>query len=204
MFSDERSRRVVFVSHCILNSNTRADGLAGVPGVNQRVMELLMQMKVGVVQMPCPEMMCLGLDRGDVRGGERPVLMENTRIREGLKSNSSCETMDLLIAPLVAQVEQYVEHGFNVLGIIGINRSPTCGVETTTINNEEVEGEGVFIERLRQTLEGKGIYLNFIGTKVWQAEEALKSIRNMVDKSEAAFNRAAAKAVTAEFRNQQS
>ena len=71
MFSDERSRRVVFVSHCILNSNTRADGHAGVPGVNQRVLELLLRMKVGVVQMPCPEMLCLGLDRGDPRGGER-------------------------------------------------------------------------------------------------------------------------------------
>ncbi len=201
MFSDARSRRVVFVSHCILNSNTRADGHAGVPGVNQRVLELLMQLNIGVVQMPCPEMMCLGLDRGDVRGGERPVLFENTRIRAGMNSNRSCEVMDAMIGQVTAQVDQYLEHGFNVLGIIGINRSPTCGVDTTTVNNEEVKGEGVFIERLRKALEAKGIYINLAGTKVSQIEEALLAIRAMVEKSEAAFNKAAAKAVSAEFRN---
>ena len=200
MFSDERSRRVVFVSHCILNSNTRADGHAGVPGVNQRVLELLMRLNIGVVQMPCPEMMCLGLDRGDVRGGERPVLLENTRIRSGMKSNRSTEVMDAMIGQVIAQVEQYIEHGFNVLGIIGINRSPSCGVETTTIDNEEVKGEGVFIERLRTALEAKGIYLNLAGTKVSKIDEALQAIQAMVEKSEAAFNKAAAKAVSAEFR----
>lgn len=200
MFSDERSRRVIFVSHCILNSNTRADGHAGVPGVNQRVMELLMRMKVGVVQMPCPEMMCLGLDRGDVRGGERPVLVENTRIREGLKSNSACTVMDGMIEQVIVQVEQYLKHGFNILGIVGVNRSPSCGVETTTINNEEVAGEGAYIQRLRTALEAKGIHLGYVGTKISKVEEALLAIQAMADQSEAAFNKAAAMAVSADFR----
>ncbi|MBS0242755.1 MAG: DUF523 domain-containing protein [Proteobacteria bacterium] len=200
MFSDERSRRVIFVSHCILNSNTRADGHAGVPGVNQRVMELLMRMKVGVVQMPCPEMMCLGLDRGDVRGGERPVLIENTRIREGLKSNSSTAVLDGMVEQVMVQVQQYLQHGFNILGIVGVNRSPSCGVETTTIDNEEVQGEGVFIERLRKALEAKDIHLGYVGTKISKVEEALLAIQAMADKSESAFNRAAAKAVSGEFR----
>lgn len=201
MFSDERSRRVVFVSHCILNSNTRADGHAGVAGVNRRVLELLMQLNIGVAQMPCPEMMCLGLDRGDAKGGERPVLAENTRIRASMKSNRSADVMDAMIAQVVAQVEQYVEHGFSVLGIIGVNRSPSCGVETTTIDNREVTGEGVFIERLRTTLESKGFYINLAGTKVSQIDEALLAIRAMVEKSEAAYNKAAGRALSAEFRN---
>lgn len=200
MFSDERSRRVVFVSHCILNSNTRADGHAGVPGVNRRVMELLMRMGVGVVQMPCPEMMCLGLDRGDRKGGERPVLVENTRIREGLKSNSATAMLDGMVDQVIAQVEQYLKHGFHILGIVGVNRSPSCGVETTTVDNEEVKGEGVFIDRLRKALEGKGVHLGFVGTKISQVEEALIAIQAMAEKSEAAFNLAAAKAVSAEFR----
>ncbi len=191
MFSDERSRRIVFVSHCILNSNTRADGHAGIPGVNQRVMELLMQLNVGVVQMPCPEMMCLGLDRGDPLGAERPVLIENTRIREGMKTNRSFEMMDGMIDQVLLQIRQYIEYGFNVLGIIGINRSPTCGVETTTADNEEVQGEGVFVERLRTALEAEAIHISFVGTKVWKAEEALKAIQEMVDKSESAFGKTA-------------
>jgi hypothetical protein len=86
-------------------------------------------------------------------------------------------------------------------GIIGINRSPSCGVDTTTVGNEEVKGEGVFIERLRTSLEAKGFYLNLAGTKVSQIDEALRSIRAMVEKSEATYAKAAGRALSSEFRD---
>ena len=45
---------------------------------------MILDAQVGVVQMPCPELCCLGLDRGDPNGGERPVVVENTRIRRAM------------------------------------------------------------------------------------------------------------------------
>ena len=62
------------------------------------------------------------------------------------------------LADLVAeQVQEYHKHGFQVLGIVGANRSPNCGVETTSDFDREVEGRGAFMEAIAQRLEAAGI-----------------------------------------------
>lgn len=35
--------------------------------------------------MPCPELCCLELDRGNVRGADSPVVVENTRSRKEMQ-----------------------------------------------------------------------------------------------------------------------
>lgn len=57
---DERSQKVVFVSHCILNENTRYLGGAFRKGCVDEVVDRLRAMEVGIVQMPCPERECWG------------------------------------------------------------------------------------------------------------------------------------------------
>ena len=79
MFTDGRSRRVVFLAHCLLNQNAISDGTAEVPAAHLEILRTVLDARVGVVQLPCPELCCLGLDRGDPKGGERPVVAENTR-----------------------------------------------------------------------------------------------------------------------------
>lgn len=37
--------------------------------------------------MPCPELCCLGLDRGNIYGADTPVVIENTRIRTEMKKD---------------------------------------------------------------------------------------------------------------------
>ena len=65
MFHDGRSKKVVFVAHCFLNQNAISDGTAVYPAVWRDPIEFFMDAHVGIVQMPCPELCCLGLDRGD-------------------------------------------------------------------------------------------------------------------------------------------
>ena len=65
MFDDCRSRRVIFLAHCLLNQNSISDGTAVYPAAFKDVLRLLMDNEIGVVQLPCPELCCLGLDRGD-------------------------------------------------------------------------------------------------------------------------------------------
>ena len=84
MFTDGRSRRVVFLAHCLLNQNAISDGTAEVPAAHREILRTVLDARVGVVQLPCPELCCLGLDRGDPKGGERPVVAENTRIRRAM------------------------------------------------------------------------------------------------------------------------
>ena len=51
----ERSKRIVFVSHCILNQNTVVEPLARSRGAYGDIVRLLVDKGIGIHQMPCPE-----------------------------------------------------------------------------------------------------------------------------------------------------
>lgn len=181
MFSDARSKKILLVSHCILNQNSISDGTADYPGVNEAVVKQLLRSNVGIIQMPCPELLCLGLDRGDIHGGERPVVIENTRIRQALKREDSLKIIGNFVEQIVFQVEEYIKNGFTILGIVGINRSPSCGVNTTSESNREIPGEGIFIKLLREALEKKRISIDMVGIRGLETDKALMSIQRLLD-----------------------
>lgn len=132
MFSDVRGKKILILSHCILNQNSVSDGTADYPSINKDVFNQLFQSDIGIIQMPCPEIMCLGLDRGDINGGKRSVVVENTRIRYELEKNNSIKIINNLLEQIVFQILEYKQNGFTILGIVGIDRSPSCGVNTTS------------------------------------------------------------------------
>ena len=165
MFTDGRSKRVIFLAHCLLNQNAISDGTAVCPAAFGELIQLLLDHEVGVVQMPCPELCCLGLDRGDVHGADRPVVEENTRIRRAMEKDGPRQKREALADLVAEQVQEYHKHGFQVLGIVGANRSPNCGVETTSDFDREVEGRGAFMEAIAQRLEAAGISVPMLGLK---------------------------------------
>src|SRR5512146_1334310 len=57
---DRRSRKVAFVSHCLLNENTRYLGGACRACCVREVVDGLLDRDVGIVQMPCPEQLAWG------------------------------------------------------------------------------------------------------------------------------------------------
>ncbi|WP_297871399.1 CD3072 family TudS-related putative desulfidase [uncultured Oscillibacter sp.] len=163
MFCDGRSKKIVFIAHCFLNQNSISDGTAVCPAVCRELVECLMNADIGMVQMPCPELCCLGLDRGNAEGAGSPVVVENTRIRGALKQEKASQTLTLLAEGVVRQILEYRRFGFEILGIIGANRSPSCGVDTTSDHNEEVEGMGLFMEELSRLLSENRISVPMIG-----------------------------------------
>lgn len=165
MFTDGRSKKVIFLAHCLLNQNAISDGTAVCPAAFGELIQLLLDREVGVVQMPCPELCCLGLDRGDVHGADRPVVEENTRIRRAMEKDGPRQKREALADLVAEQVQEYHKHGFQVLGIVGANRSPNCGVETTSDFDREVEGRGAFMEAIAQRLEAAGISVPMLGLK---------------------------------------
>ena len=52
---DERNRRVVLVSHCLLNENTRYAGGASRPGAVAEAIDGLIDAGYGIHQLPCPD-----------------------------------------------------------------------------------------------------------------------------------------------------
>lgn len=165
MFEDGRSRRVIFVAHCLLNQNAISDGTADYPACHGEIVKLLLDAQVGIVQMMCPELICLGLDRADPLGATRPVVVENTRIRQRMQQQPAAGRLELLAQQILFQIRQYIENGFTVCGIVGMNRSPCCGVETTSDLDREIAGQGVLIQALQRGLQAAGLQIPVIGIK---------------------------------------
>ena len=165
MFHDGRSKKVVFIAHCLLNQNSISDGTAVYPAAFRDVIDYFLNADIGIVQMPCPEFCCLGLDRGNIHGIDSPVVVENTRIRSAMKSDSSNAKLTRLADYVVQQIIEYKKYGFEVIGIIGANRSPNCGVETTSDNDAEINGMGLFIDKIFRQLLRENISIPMIGIK---------------------------------------
>lgn len=181
MFTDKRSKRVIFVAHCILNQNAISDGTADYPGSHVNIIRTLLDAQVGIIQMPCPELCCLGLDRGNILGAESPVVVENTRIRKEIQRPDAVSLLDRLVEQVISQIIEYHKHGFMILGIVGINRSPSCGVDTTSNDNKEIGGTGVFVTRIKSALATCNLSIPAIGIK--SDNESIERVRALLSGS---------------------
>ena len=180
MFDDRRSRRVILVAHCILNQNAKIDLCARYPGAMREVAEYLVASGAGIVQMPCPEMACLGLDREAEAQSLTTIESEDTRVARRMHEAAAGAVCRRLAEDVAGQVREYARHGFEVAGILGINGSPTCGVETNWWEGEEAAGPGVFIGHLAACLGAGGITLPARGIKAGDPAGAVAAAEELV------------------------
>lgn len=163
-FNDARSKKVMIVAHCILNQNARIDTCASFPSAIPKIPEYLIQHEIGIIQWPCPELNFLGLGR---RGQDCNVLNgsyhhENGEVYDQLSVPEGRKYLRSVAENLVYQIKEYQKYGFRVLGILGINGSPSCGVDKTYYK-ELKSGKGAFIEELINTLKANGLQVPIIG-----------------------------------------
>ncbi len=180
MFDDQRSKRVLLVAHCVLNQNAKIDRCAHYPGVIQEAVEVLIASGVGVIQMPCPELFCLGLDRQVERGAATTIESEDTRVARRMAAEENQAICRALAQSLVFQVEQYRKNGFEVFGLLGINGSPTCGIETTWANDRDERGPGIFIRLFNEACRETGGLLPQRGIRAREPQEAAAAVQDLV------------------------
>lgn len=140
----QRSGRIALVAHCVLNVNSRVDGLAGYAGMHPAVEELRKR-GVALIQMDCPEVAAYGLARPPLTRDEY-----DTRDFASRCARIGSEVME--------KVEPYLRYRGSRVLVLGIEGSPSCGVAITNVRNQagesvRVEGEGVFTRELRAVLE---------------------------------------------------
>jgi predicted secreted protein len=183
VFTDKRSRKIVLAAHCVLNQNAKIDQCAHYPGAIQEVTQLLLDAGLGIVQMPCPELLYLGLDRQADPGAPATVASEDTRVARRMRETPASVLCGELAGRLVLQVLDYRKNGFEVAGIIGINGSPTCGVEANWAEDEEEPGPGVFIRRLDEQLRANGMRVSLRGIKALEPQCALAAVNELLNPS---------------------
>ncbi len=129
---DERSRKVLLVSHCILNENTRYLGGAFAPGIRPEIAAELGAADYGVVQLQCPEQLAWG-------GVLKPLMW----LPVGTSGRPSGAVLRLLFPLFMLRTRliyrrlairtakaaaEYARSGFEIVGFVGVDGSPTCGV----------------------------------------------------------------------------
>jgi predicted secreted protein len=179
LFQDKRSKRVIFVSHCLLNQNAMIDGLACYPGVFREAVDAMLASGCGIVQLECPEMRVLGLDRKVDINDPRTTGSEDTRVRILMEKRSGRSCCRKMADKVVYQIEQYLRSGFVVAGVLGINASPTCGVETSWSDGTEVPGAGVFIQELQKSLVRHNLKVPVCGINLNDPEQATNAVRQI-------------------------
>lgn len=189
---DARGGRVVFVSHCLLNENVRYPGGATRAGAVAEVVESCLQSGAGICQMPCPEQVAWGGVR------KRYVLwladfppLQRRMARRLLVTVGLCWTRvryRRLARRVAGDVAANIAAGVEVIEIVGVGASPSCGVTNTldveaalaamsararcptepAVFNRDVvlanvrPGSGLFIEALARALRRRNLTVRFV------------------------------------------
>jgi len=189
--ADKRGREVVFLSHCLLNENTRYLGGACERGASPPIVRTCLERGYGIVQMPCPEQHAWGGvvkrhllryygSKGTLVGrllfAALPLLLWYTRrVYRGLARQ------------VAGQIRDYVDSGFKVVGVVAVDGSPSCGAARTLdvrgclgrlaaiepsasaqdvnaiVLRSVMPGKGVFIEELQAELKRLRLNVEFLG-----------------------------------------
>jgi predicted secreted protein len=180
------------LSHCLLNENVRYLGGATGSGATDQVVDDVRASGIGICQVPCPEQrvwggvlkrrmyLGLGADHTGFRRIRRlltPIALAYVRWQYGR-----------LARHVATQVADYRSSGYEVVGVVGVDGSPSCGVRRTldlhraidalaacdptsidaaSFNDRVVfanvaRGEGLFIGALRRELRRRGLAIPFL------------------------------------------
>lgn len=118
-------KNILVVSHCILNVASKLcfeDESALEEELKDRntFLNLIIEKDIQLLQMPCPEFMMYGSQRW----GHVKQQFDNPFFRK--KSSD-------LLKPILMQIQEYHSHPgrFNILGIVSVEGSPSCGYKLT-------------------------------------------------------------------------
>lgn len=165
----KRGRRIVLLAHCVLNGNAKVEGICGYRAAMTEVVSRLMASGIGMIQLPCPEMQVLGCARWG-------------HVKEQLDTPHFRETSRALLTPVVMQLQDYKRNGYDLVAVVGVDGSPSCGVTRTCsgpgwrgdfLDRDETwsrvsgmvwaDSPGVYIETLQQMLAAASLDIPFIG-----------------------------------------
>jgi predicted secreted protein len=139
------------VAHCLLDPETRLLGLRPVAFTPEPP----------IIQLPCPEAGCLGLDRWAVTKNQIDIPSYRRYCRE-------------IFAHHADLIEQFAKKGYEI-EVVGVAGSPSCGIKSTTSgytggkirhqDHSHVSGMGVFMEEVAEELERRGAPFRFVEAK---------------------------------------
>lgn len=164
-----RSKKFVFVPFCLLAQAYQAQGIVKYEWKSsiKPFVELLINNDINIIQMPCAE-----------------ASFNNSLIRTP-KGISKYDTKDfnehcsILAKNTANEVKQIIENGYHVLGILGIEQSPSCCVNYIYTNKGMENRRGLFMDKLYDEL--KEYNIPFIGINRKYIKKGLTELENIIE-----------------------
>ena len=148
-----RSKKGVFISHCLLAQVTVAKGLAKIsPAIVKPVAQFCLDNDINIFQMPCPEVLC------EMGGLERQLHGKIWYENNGLRKIST-----RIAKEQVNYMKALINAGLDILAIIGVEFSPACAPTYLNKGRSVIKDKGIYIEELQQELKLQELQIPFIG-----------------------------------------
>jgi predicted secreted protein len=174
--------KIVAVAHCILNQSTRWRK-KGQPNIIRQgpvvpVVQLLSEQHIGVYQLPCPEFTFLGNPRPPA---SKDYYERLPGFREHCRKLAKDAARDLNMLVTMSR-----DVRIDILAVVGVERSPCCGVACTprTRNGREEysQEKGLFFEMLSEEMRRFGLTVPMMGVDLHSPEQSCEKLNELIEK----------------------
>lgn len=152
---DNRSDKFIFVPFCLMAQAYQAQGIVKYEWKSsiKPIMQILIDNDINIIQMPCAEASYndsllrkpMGISKYDT-----PLF------------NEHCEKLAILVA---SQIREIVDSGYKIIGVLGIEQSPSCCVNYIYTNKGMIKRMGLFMEKLYEKISDLNIPIIGINRK---------------------------------------
>jgi len=132
----KRSKKIIILHHCLLNQNARARGTSKVKNLSRWAADKNLE----VIQLPCPEIELLGADRPP----------HTKEFYNQPKFRNICKR---IAKETINSIKSYKKKKYKIIGIVGINRSPSCSV---------TKEKGILVEEISKALQSAKLKIPYL------------------------------------------
>lgn len=166
-----RSKKFIFVPFCLMAQAYQAQGIVKYEWKSsiKPIMQILLDNDINIIQMPCTE-----------------ASFNNSLIREpkGLSKyntkefNEHCQMKADIV---IKEIKNIIASGYEVIGILGIEQSPSCCVNYIYTNKGNEKRKGIFIEKVYEGIKEYNIPI--IGINRKSVKKTLIELENIIKDS---------------------
>lgn len=180
----QRNKKILLISHCLFNVNSKVGKLANYEGCLEDLIVPLIQRGYGFIQLPCPELLY-----GLRRWGQVKDQYDTPYYRKHIQK---------LLEPILDQLIDYKNNDYEICGCIGVDGSPSCGVNFTCRGDnwqgevgaidtmdalqdvltslKKVSEKGVLMEEFDSLLNHEKINLNYFAIDEMNPDASIQNI----------------------------
>lgn len=199
-FKDHRDKRIIFINNCLLNQTSRAPGVAYRRGTAAELIQIVLDNGISIQQLPCLECIGIGGVSRKTFDGYFPLISHSLKYGwfPVLKLFFKVWLLNFAwlcrreAVQVTDRMDDLITEGYTIVGVVGMNDSPTCGVTKTLdfieftrllalseetgdtprqiIQKTLMDGSSYFIGNLMKEARRRGIPLDVIGYEPWNGD----------------------------------